>query len=465
MTTTLSKRAALVLLLAAAAFGQDAPPAKLEEGKAADLPWTKREDGLSYSFEVAKRAVYRLSVSRPVKDDKRTCHVRILRGDSTLYEYKEGDESNDFIFFPVLDKGSYLLHAWADDDPPPKLRLEIERFEPRLGDEDRKAAQAAIEKASAFLLAGKPADQHAGNDTGIEGLVLAALCEGMTPERRAVLDRDWVGFFESQLAATPGTWKGKPVSAPVQKLYEHAMVTIGLADAASNGSAKAKALLPGCVEFLLASQLSPLRCAAWNPVAEGSPGLGGWRYDPDAGDADLSVSGWCLVALSAASAAGVEVDGTRDAIHAGVAFALRSTNEGHFSYQPQNGEPKNVQSAIGALACLMNGEEPPELEAALDDLDGHLSAYTQVDVSDGYPLYYAYYATRVHYLRGGYPWEAWRSTVVKQLLLRQTKEGTWPRFGDEKNLPDRYSAALGILILRLCLDEVPAYLKREVRGF
>jgi hypothetical protein len=32
-------------------------------------------------------------------------------------------------------------------------------------------------------------------------------------------------------------------------------------------------------------------------------------------------------------------------------------------------------------------------------------------------------------------------------------------------LQDRYSAALGILIQRLCLDEVPAYLKREVRGF
>ena len=80
-------------------------------------------------------------------------------------------------------------------------------------------------------------------------------------------------------------------------------------------------------------------------------------------------------------------------------------------------------------------------------------------------LYYWYYATRLNYLRGGFAWEAWRTTMAAQLISIQREDGTFHTYASEGPFAEAYSTALGSMILRMCLNDVPAYLKQEVRGF
>lgn len=57
-----------------------------------------------------------------------------------------------------------------------------------------------------------------------------------------------------------------------------------------------------------------------------NPGLG-WRYRPRGGDNDISVTSWATYACKAASVAGLEVDGLRDALRGARQLASRVTND------------------------------------------------------------------------------------------------------------------------------------------
>jgi lipopolysaccharide biosynthesis glycosyltransferase len=102
---------------------------------------------------------------------------------------------------------------------------------------------------------------------------------------------------------------------------------------------------------------------------------------------------------------------------------------------------------------------------ALTDLDAHLPAGTQVELGHNSPLYYAYYATRANYLRGTKPWETWRTSMLRQLLWRQEADGSWRSVQAEQDLESRFGTALSLMILRMCLNDVPKYLKHEAEGF
>jgi hypothetical protein len=98
-------------------------------------------------------------------------------------------------------------------------------------------------------------------------------------------------------------------------------------------------------------------------------------------------------------------------------------------------------------------------------LDAHLPAGTQVDDRGAYAFYYWYYGTRINYLRGGEAWDRWRTAMMLQLIRRQHRDGHWEAFDGETSPGHRYATALGAMILRICLEDVPAYLRQEVKGF
>jgi hypothetical protein len=170
------------------------------------------------------------------------------------------------------------------------------------------------------------------------------------------------------------------------------------------------------------------------------------------------------VALSAVDAAGLEVPGLREALDAGLEYVRRCGQEDGFHYQPDGHVSVTLQS-IGILVYLLHGEEDRRLEGALRALDPHLPAGTQVRGANSYCFYHWYYGTRANYLRGGYPWQAWRAVMIRQLLLQQAKDGRWRSVDREEPVGDRFTTALGVMILRVCLERVPGYLKHEVRGF
>lgn len=83
---------------------------------------------------------------------------------------------------------------------------------------------------------------------------------------------------------------------------------------------------------------------------------GGWRYEPASTDSDLSVTGWCVLALSAARLAGAEVPDeafTRAAAFAG-ACVVRDGDAVGFAYQPGGGLSTGP-TAAGVLVLHLAG--------------------------------------------------------------------------------------------------------------
>ena len=82
---------------------------------------------------------------------------------------------------------------------------------------------------------------------------------------------------------------------------------------------------------------------------------GGWRYQPSSNDSDISVTGWQLMALRAAKAAGCEVPSS--SIDRAIAYLKRCAVKqgGGFGYQPSGG-PNNARTGTGILALEICGE-------------------------------------------------------------------------------------------------------------
>ena len=56
-------------------------------------------------------------------------------------------------------------------------------------------------------------------------------------------------------------------------------------------------------------------------------------------------------------------------------------------------------------------------------------------------------------------------TVSYRVEIEQEEDGRWKSINNEKSVGDRFTTALGVMILRICLERVPGYLRHEVRGF
>lgn len=398
--------------------------------------------------------------------------VQIMRDRRLLFDYRLDDNIPNYLFFPVLDKGAYdvLVRGPGVGSP---YTLQLRRIAVKVTEQDTAGALAAIQKGTANLASVSPVQARsvAAYAPAIESLVMAALNSDPGHANEQVVERDYLPWLKGQLQAVPEVqWNNLPVAGVARgnsAMYNTAIATLALAEMAPR-NADAKTLAELGARFILAAQLTDRRPNVWRAALKSNPSFGGWRYTPQAADADLSVSGWCIIALNACAVAGIQPEGMREALDDALKFVRKTEAKDGFGYQiGGSGGAGPIRDAIGGLVFQLYGEHSPENDRGMAFLDRHLFGGTQTDDLDmNYPLYYAYYATRLHYLRGGVPWEAWRMTTIRQLVKLQQADGSWPALGKESPAgPQRYSTALSILILRMCLNDQPAYMTQEVRGF
>lgn len=378
--------------------------------------------------------------------------------------YHINGHADEYHFFPVLDPGEWNLHLTVGDTAVgDSYEISVNPMGGKVTEEERKAAQAAIDRAVRHLQAA-PGNPLGAVSTSAESMALAALSEGAgAKERREALDRDFVSRLEGRFQKVEGG--PRAVYYVERNIYTHAMATLGLAEAAANGSEKGKELAIRAADFLVATQNTERKPAVWKgPIDRRAREYGGWRYAPDENRSDLSIVGWCIIALTAVDAAGLKVEGLRDSIEAALHYVRTTGDQEGYGYEhPKGGS--NIHNSIGALMMLLYGEETAALRFATRELDRHLWSATQVDRGDAYPFYYLYYATRAQYLRSGEVWETWRATALRQLLRRQKEDGSWAAIGFENAPGARWTTALGLMMLRLCLNEAPKYLRVEAKGF
>ena len=196
------------------------------------------------------------------------------------------------------------------------------------------------------------------------------------------------------------------------------------------------------------------------------PTLGGWRYTPRS-DADLSVSGWMLVALRAGDLAGVE---TSPEALAGVRTLLAAsatpTDPTRFAYNARKADQRRTDlsiacmTAVGTLMRLHTGltARDPAVMAAAETLAALRPSYGTPDrkIRDAYLWYYA---SQVLVHTGGKPWQSWYEGLVDTLEPEQRSAGplagSWDPLGDRPDRWGPYGGRLYVTTLHLLALEVP----------
>lgn len=169
---------------------------------------------------------------------------------------------------------------------------------------------------------------------------------------------------------------------------------------------------------------------------------GGWRYEPDSGDSDLSLSGWNAMALRACNNVGISVGSAH--ISRAAAFVVRCYHpqQKGFAYTP-GAEASMAMTGVGVLNLwLMDRGQSPEAQAAAAYLTSH-----SVEDNPRFEYYTHYYMTRAAFQAGESVWTTTWNRSSSQLLAKQMPDGGWPqsRSGEE---PGRiYATAMAVLTL------------------
>ena len=178
---------------------------------------------------------------------------------------------------------------------------------------------------------------------------------------------------------------------------------------------------------------------------------GGWRYQPIAGEADISVTASMLVALRGLGCAGVAVEAATADRAIDYIIALQN-DDGGFRYRMEPGPSGSPRTAAALFALQLAGVQGQVIDRGFAWLEAHpISLGTQ----DGYALYglAAEAAARWQQrLATGdvARWQEWFHPVATALLEHQQEDGSWP----DPSCPE-YGTAAGLVILQTPAGLVP----------
>lgn len=248
-----------------------------------------------------------------------------------------------------------------------------------------------------------------------------------------------------------------PLSNSCAWMYSHGIATMALCEAVGmTGDDRIRPAAARACAFIAASQ---------------HPTRKGWRYAPRS-DADLSVSGWMLIALRSGQLAGVAVEqqtlsGVRELLDAAVIpTSPGRSRQARFHYNEAKPEqrPSEISlacmNALGTLMRLHTGSRPQDdaIRENSRSLAEILPAYA-VSGQITRDCYLWYYASQVLVHTGGESWDRWYTALVDVLQERQEKEGllvgSWPPMGPVPDRWGRYGGRIYVTTLQLLTLEVP----------
>lgn len=319
-------------------------------------------------------------------------------------------------------------------------------------DVDQQIVDAAINRGLAFI-AGQQNAQGAwlteawGESTAITSLaVMAFLAAGHVPGEGPYGETisKGVRWVVSQQQPNGMLIRKAQSHGP---MYDHGICTLMLAEVSgmmdgADALLVRRALEKG-VRLILESQA----------VDKFDRHQGGWRYQMDSRDSDLSVTGWQVMALRAAKDIGCDVPA--EAIDRAVEYVKMCADrrQNGFGYQPGNG-PTPTLTGTG-ITCLEVCGEHNSVEA----LGGAkwLIAHPLVEKSTYF--YYGVYYTGVGMFKMGGDIAAHNHRhLVDVLIPIQKPDGGWnPQHGSEKQAGRIYSTSLSVLALAVEYRYLPIY--------
>jgi hypothetical protein len=205
-----------------------------------------------------------------------------------------------------------------------------------------------------------------------------------------------------------------------QSMYHHGFGMLALAEA--YGAVDDRNLWPDRKDGRTIGQALELavRCAV---TSQKKNQYGGWRYSPDATDADTSVSGAVLVGLLAARNAGVEVPD--ESIDRAITFYQQMTSSsGQVAYAGMGGfDESTARVSIATLVySIARRKDLTEFKATLGFLKERIE-FTGAD-GRGYADYTRYYEAQALFQGDVDAWDKWNKLLVRQLKAAQQPDGS-----------------------------------------
>jgi len=178
---------------------------------------------------------------------------------------------------------------------------------------------------------------------------------------------------------------------------------------------------------------------------------GGWRYQPQRKDADLSVTICQVMALRAARNAGIYVP--PETIEDSIEYVKQSQNpDGGFMYMVQGGQSSFPRSAAGVVALYSAGiYDGPEIDKGLK----YLMQFVPERGTRGQESHYFYghyYAVQAMWHAGGKHWQKWYPAIRDVLLARQREDGAWM-----DSICLEYGTAMACVILQMPNNYLPIF--------
>jgi hypothetical protein len=245
-------------------------------------------------------------------------------------------------------------------------------------------------------------------------------------------------------------------------LYNHAIAALALVEAFS---------LTEEPRYRHAAQ------TAMDFIVNAQQARGGWDYTEEAtGRNDLSVTGWQIMALRAATHCGILVP--EESFLKATRFlreAVTSGGDGIYADQGQEAGRRGINMvAVGLLTKLYLGAKVREIgvQRAVEKL---LRAPPEWKLAQDWEktyqsYYYWYTATLALFHHGGKPWDAWNFFLKRTLLPLQSTEGhtlgSWPPEASWIGMSGGrvYSTATAVLTLETYYRYVPlVVLRKSVR--
>ena len=341
-----------------------------------------------------------------------------------LRDAESAEARGGFAVLSVLCVSAVILFATAGTAAEPAASSDVDR---------------AVERGFEFLRKQQKDDGSFHHNVAVSGLsAMAFLARGHVPgsgpdgER---VERALANIISEQ--SEDGSILGRG-----GRMYGHGICSLLLAEAAGmSKNERVMAALRKACDLILRAQAEP----------KSPQHTGGWRYEPRSHDADISVTGWQLLALRAARDCGVKIPG--EAIESAVGFVKRcAAREGGFAYQPGGGAG-HARTGCGMVSLQMCGQyDVPEVKRGAEWLRTHEMKWGREH------FYYAiYYVTQAMYQRGGDDWAWWQPLLEKMLLEHQTGDGSWPTAGGEGEGGPVYATAMSLLALCVQYHYLPAY--------
>lgn len=349
------------------------------------------------------------------------------------------------IWFSLLSVTSVMAQE--------KLPRASSEFEP---------SKQAIERAIQYLIKQQKetgAITLGQHDTAMTALAIMAMASvGITPameDERGIAMRKALDFvLQPDRQTTEGYFGQRDGS----RMYGHGIITLMLSEMIGMGAtpeqdARIHEACQKGIDLILRAQRR----------SKSGANRGGWRYTPDAADADLSVSVWQLMALRSAKTDGMDVPS--GAIEQAITYLKRSCtspldaqgkpvkSESGFAYTPGSGDIQYAMTAAGILAMQVCGQyDSPLVAQATTWLKSHPPKW-----GTRYFFYGTYYYAQAMHQQGDQTAEEAERLVREVLLPKQNEDGGWTPEGEEGGGGRIYATSMAILSLSVRFHYLPIY--------